>query len=244
MHFRTWSALVLLIAAAGCGDGSKTGAGGAGSAGAAKDIPDEQKVWLVMQNKTGADLWHFDLDVAGEHVTYQIFSNNYTFSKMLYIQASGPLKLSYQTKSEGGETKSADLGFTVEPKLNGGKLSVTFLPDGKAETQATLIRDVQWKKENSTADFTVPAAQKVYDALELGMNAADVERVTGTKPDDKPTWSYGKQFGLYNMKETVELLICLKDGKVVRVAYYYPNDPDQKGKFIAEKGAAADAWNK
>lgn len=244
MRYRVWLFLFALLAAAGCGDGAKTGAGGAGGAAAANDVPDEQKLWLVMQNKTGADLWHFDLDVAGEHVTYQIFSNNFTFSKMLYIQASGPLKLSYQTKMEGGEARSADLGFTVEPKLNGGKLSVTFLPDGKAETQATLIRDVQWKKENSTADFTVPAAQKVYDALDLGMSAADVERITGTKPGDKPVWSYGKQFGIYNMKEAVELHICMKDGKVVRVAYFFPNDPDQKGKYIAEKGAAADAWDK
>ncbi|MCK6472848.1 MAG: hypothetical protein L6R28_13985 [Planctomycetes bacterium] len=244
MRFSVWMFLFVLLAAAGCGDGAKSGASSAGGAASAADVPDEQKLWLVMTNKTGADLWHFDLDVGGEHVTYQIFSNNYTFSSMVYIQAPGPLKLSYQTKSEGGEAKSADLGFTVEPKLNGGKLSVTFLPNGKAETQAMQIRNVAWTEENSTAAFTVPAAQKVYDALELGMNAAEVELVCGTRPQDAPTWSIGKQYGLHGMKETVELQICLKGGKVVRVAYCYPNDPDQKGKFIAEKGASADGWSK
>lgn len=227
----------LLPLLAGCSDKAKTGTSGANPAAAPKEIPPEQKLWVVLKNKTGADMWHFDLDVAGEHVNYQIFSDNYTFSEMLHLKNAGPVKAVYQTKREGGEQKQADTERTIEPRFNGGKLKLTFLPGGKVETQMVLFRGKDWSKTPSTPENTVPAARKLYDALELGMGPEDVELITGSKPSaNAPSWSLTKGIGQLGKKGTVTLKVSMVNGKVVRVSMSFSNDPEKKDSFIAEKG--------
>ena len=97
------------------------------------------KLWILMENKTGEHMGDFSLDHGSGRIAYQIFSRDYTFSARVRLEKTAPLRLRYTDVS--GATVEQDLDWTADPKRNGGKLMLTFLPQKKVEIRYSMFQE-------------------------------------------------------------------------------------------------------
>lgn len=96
--------------------------------------PPADSLWLVVINKTGADLHNFTLDYGEGTLSYEIFTNGFTFAEWAAVHGEQAMHVRY-TDGVGTPTNIA-LERNLVPDLIGGSVFVTFLPSGRIALSA------------------------------------------------------------------------------------------------------------
>ncbi len=96
--------------------------------------PPADSLWLVVINKTGANLTNFSLDYGEGKLSYEIFTNGYTFAEWAAVHGEQTMHVRYTDGS--GLFVNLDLERKLVPDLVGGSVYVTFHPSGRIALSA------------------------------------------------------------------------------------------------------------
>jgi hypothetical protein len=195
------------------------------AAGCSKSAPPRvERLALVVENRSGAELRDVALYGAEETVSFESLPDGQLHRRPVTVKARGPLVLKL-----GGGPRNLD--WTLDPSQNTGQLNVTLLPGGEVKL---AFRPIVSLEPKDTLEGNVADARRFYDALRPGMPAADAMAILGHAMSEKPRWGTSKNFGYSGKKGTVTLQVEVADGVLERVSILHAVPPRQ-GEAIDQK---------
>ena len=100
---------------------------------------DPPHLWILVANRTGNHMADFVLDYGSGTIAYPTFGRDFTYSKRVVIERDHPLTVRYTEVT--GETVEREIDWRVEPKHNGGRLSIEFLPQRSIKVRYSIFQD-------------------------------------------------------------------------------------------------------